>query len=71
MQEQQTLLASKDYGKDESSAEALLHRHFHLEKEIAAYSSEISHLDEQAHSVAKQAASVVGSTRPIFLSRFY
>ncbi|CAI5763942.1 spectrin beta chain, non-erythrocytic 5 [Podarcis lilfordi] len=58
MQEQQTLLASKDYGKDESSAEALLHRHFRLEKEIAAYSSEISHLDEQAHSVAKQAASV-------------
>ncbi|XP_053239381.1 spectrin beta chain, non-erythrocytic 5 isoform X2 [Podarcis raffonei] len=61
MQEQQTLLASKDYGKDESSAEALLHRHFRLEKEIAAYSSEISHLDEQAHSVAKQAASVMVS----------
>ncbi|XP_061467332.1 spectrin beta chain, non-erythrocytic 5 [Rhineura floridana] len=61
LQEQHTLLASKDYGKDESSAEALLHRHFRLEKEIAAYSSEISHLEDQAHSVAKQAASVMVS----------
>ncbi|KAG8126135.1 hypothetical protein E2320_021291, partial [Naja naja] len=29
LQEKHTLLASKDYGKDESSAEALLHRHLH------------------------------------------
>ncbi|XP_062974523.1 spectrin beta chain, non-erythrocytic 5 [Elgaria multicarinata webbii] len=61
LQEQQTLLASKDYGKDESSAEALLHRHFRLEKELAAYSSEISHLEEQAHSVTQKAALVMVS----------
>uniref|UniRef100_A0A8C6V9D6 Calponin-homology (CH) domain-containing protein n=1 Tax=Naja naja TaxID=35670 RepID=A0A8C6V9D6_NAJNA len=54
LQEKHTLLASKDYGKDESSAEALLHRHLRLEKELAAYFTEISHLEEQAHSVAQQ-----------------
>ncbi|XP_013926348.1 PREDICTED: spectrin beta chain, non-erythrocytic 5-like [Thamnophis sirtalis] len=54
LQEKHTLLASKDFGKDESSAEALLHRHLHLEKELAAYFTEISHLEEQAHSVAQQ-----------------
>ncbi|KAJ6667293.1 hypothetical protein lerEdw1_017271 [Lerista edwardsae] len=59
LQERQTLLASKDYGKDESSTEALLQRHFRLEKEIAAYSSEINRLEEQAHSVTQQAAPVV------------
>ncbi|XP_053169097.1 spectrin beta chain, non-erythrocytic 5 [Hemicordylus capensis] len=61
LREQQTLLASTDYGKDESSAEALLHRHFCLEREIAAYSSEISRLEEQAHSVTQKAASVMVS----------
>ncbi|KAL8169455.1 UNVERIFIED_CONTAM: hypothetical protein K2H54_049413 [Gekko kuhli] len=64
LQEHQILLASKDYGKDESSAEALLHRHFHLEEEIEAYSSEISCLEQQAHSVAQQAASVMVSVPP-------
>ncbi|XP_060118338.1 spectrin beta chain, non-erythrocytic 5 [Heteronotia binoei] len=58
LQEHQILLTSKDYGKDESSAEALLRRHFHLEEEIVAYSSEISLLEQQAHFVAQQAASV-------------
>uniref|UniRef100_A0A8C3LH89 Spectrin beta, non-erythrocytic 5 n=1 Tax=Chrysolophus pictus TaxID=9089 RepID=A0A8C3LH89_CHRPC len=48
LQERQPLLASKDYGKDESSAEALLHRHLRLEKEIAAYSTEMRRLKEQA-----------------------
>ncbi|XP_077178896.1 spectrin beta chain, non-erythrocytic 5 isoform X2 [Paroedura picta] len=64
LQERQILLASKDYGKDISSAEALLHRHCHLEKEIAVYSSEISSLEQQAHSVAHQAASVMVSMPP-------
>ncbi|KAK9409730.1 spectrin beta chain non-erythrocytic 5-like [Crotalus adamanteus] len=54
LQEKHTLLASKDYGKDESSAEALLHRHLRLEKELAAYFTEISHLEEQVHSVAQR-----------------
>ncbi|XP_042315999.1 spectrin beta chain, non-erythrocytic 5 [Sceloporus undulatus] len=61
LQELQTLLTSEDYGKDESSAESLLHRHFHLEKELGTYSSEISHLEEQAHFVARQAASIMVS----------
>ncbi|XP_053802113.1 spectrin beta chain, non-erythrocytic 5 [Vidua chalybeata] len=55
LRERQTLLASKDYGKDESSAEALLHRHLRLEKEIAAYSSEMRRLKEQADIAAQQA----------------
>ncbi|NXA14483.1 SPTN5 protein, partial [Sapayoa aenigma] len=55
LQEKQPLLASKDYGKDESSAEALLHRHLRLEKEIAAYSSEMRRLKEQADIAAQQA----------------
>ncbi|KAM6459310.1 spectrin beta chain, non-erythrocytic 5 isoform 3-T3 [Liasis olivaceus] len=69
LQEKHTLLASKDYGKDESSAEALLHRHLHLEKELAAYSTEISHLKEQAHSVAQQ-ASLVTLAKPTFTGQF-
>uniref|UniRef100_A0A8B9BFF0 Calponin-homology (CH) domain-containing protein n=1 Tax=Anser brachyrhynchus TaxID=132585 RepID=A0A8B9BFF0_9AVES len=48
LRERQPLLASKDYGKDESSAEALLHRHLRLEKEITAYSTEMRRLKEQA-----------------------
>nr|XP_009682974.1 PREDICTED: spectrin beta chain, non-erythrocytic 5 [Struthio camelus australis] len=55
LQERQPLLVSKDYGKDESSAEALLHRHLRLEKEIAAYSSEMRRLQEQANVAAEQA----------------
>lgn len=53
-------------GKDESSAEALLYRHFRLEKEINAYSSEISRLEQQADFVTKHAASVVRSFHAIF-----
>uniref|UniRef100_A0A8C3ND41 Uncharacterized protein n=1 Tax=Geospiza parvula TaxID=87175 RepID=A0A8C3ND41_GEOPR len=54
LRERQPLLASKDYGKDESSTEALLHRHLRLEKEIAAYSSEMRRLKEQADIAAQQ-----------------
>ncbi|NWW71973.1 SPTN5 protein, partial [Climacteris rufus] len=54
LQERQPLLASQDYGKDESSAEALLHRHLRLEEEIAAYSSEMRRLKEQADIAAQQ-----------------
>uniref|UniRef100_A0A8C3S247 Calponin-homology (CH) domain-containing protein n=1 Tax=Chelydra serpentina TaxID=8475 RepID=A0A8C3S247_CHESE len=48
LRERQPLLASKDYGKDESSAEALLHRHLRLEKEITVYCLEMRRLEEQA-----------------------
>ncbi|NXY15062.1 SPTN5 protein, partial [Atrichornis clamosus] len=59
LRERQPLLASKDYGKDESSAEALLHRHLRLEKEIAAYSSEMRRLKEQADVAARQAPAAI------------
>lgn len=59
LQERQPLLASKDYGKDESSAEALLHRHLRLEKEIAAYSTEMRRLKDQAVIAAEQAPAAV------------
>ncbi|CAM5151113.1 unnamed protein product [Natator depressus] len=59
LRERQPLLASKDYGKDESSAEALLHRHLRLEKEITVYCLEMRRLEEQAGTVAKQAPSAV------------
>nr|XP_046269773.1 spectrin beta chain, non-erythrocytic 5 [Scatophagus argus] len=47
------LLTSEDHGKDESSTLALLQRHLWLEKEMAAYASEIKRLSEQARSVAQ------------------
>ncbi|KAM6131195.1 spectrin beta chain, non-erythrocytic 5 [Pterocles gutturalis] len=62
LRERQPLLASKDYGKDESSAEALLHRHLRLEKEIAAYSSEMRRLKEQAEIAAEQAPAAMVKT---------
>ncbi|XP_071665312.1 spectrin beta chain, non-erythrocytic 5 [Patagioenas fasciata] len=62
LRERQPLLASKDYGKDESSAEALLHRHLRLEKEIAAYSSEMRRLKEQAEIAVQQAPAAMVKT---------
>ncbi|NXK06704.1 SPTN5 protein, partial [Herpetotheres cachinnans] len=62
LRERQPLLASKDYGKDESSTEALLHRHLRLEKEIAAYSSEMRRLKEQADIAAGQAPTAMVKT---------
>ncbi|NWS72003.1 SPTN5 protein, partial [Crotophaga sulcirostris] len=62
LRERQPLLASKDYGKDESSAEALLHRHLRLEKEVAAYSSEMRRLKEQAEIAAEQAPAAMVKT---------
>nr|XP_025044105.1 spectrin beta chain, non-erythrocytic 5 [Pelodiscus sinensis] len=61
LRERLPLVASKDYGKDESSTEALLHRHQRLEKEITAYCLEMRRLEQQAHAVAKQAPSAVMS----------
>ncbi|XP_019374606.1 PREDICTED: spectrin beta chain, non-erythrocytic 5 [Gavialis gangeticus] len=59
LRERQPLLDSKDYGKDEYSAEALLYRHMRLEKEITAYGLEMRRLKEQANAVAKEAPSAV------------
>ncbi|KAI1895008.1 hypothetical protein AGOR_G00101700 [Albula goreensis] len=49
------LLSSEDYGKDESSADALLQRHLRLEREIESYSSEVQRLGEQAKSAVLHA----------------
>lgn len=53
------LLTSEDHGKDESSTAALLQRHLWLEKEMAAYASEIRRLSEQARSAAQLTALTV------------
>ncbi|XP_041668259.1 spectrin beta chain, non-erythrocytic 5 [Cheilinus undulatus] len=53
------LLTSEDHGKDESSTAALLQRHQRLEKEMAAYGSEIRRLSEQARSAAQLTALTV------------
>ncbi|XP_078145742.1 spectrin beta chain, non-erythrocytic 5 [Centroberyx gerrardi] len=50
------LLTSEDHGKDESSTAALLQRHLRLEKEMAAYGSEVKRLAEQARSAAQLTA---------------
>ncbi|KAM3918253.1 spectrin beta chain, non-erythrocytic 5 [Leptodactylus fuscus] len=55
LKEHLPLLTSEDYGKDESSAEAILQRHLRLEKEISAYSMEVRRLGDQAHTVAGKA----------------
>ncbi|XP_063295491.1 spectrin beta chain, non-erythrocytic 5 [Pelobates fuscus] len=48
------LVNSKDYGKDESSVESILQRHLRLEKDIAAYATEVRRLGDQAHIVASK-----------------
>ncbi|KAM9354795.1 spectrin beta chain, non-erythrocytic 5 [Pholidichthys leucotaenia] len=50
------LVTSDDYGKDESGTAVLLQRHLRLEKEMAAYASEIKRLSEQAKSAAQLTA---------------
>ncbi|XP_038646180.1 spectrin beta chain, non-erythrocytic 5 [Scyliorhinus canicula] len=52
--ERQPLLQSKDCGKDEASADALLQRHVRLEKEIAAYSGEVKRLGDLATVAIQQ-----------------
>ncbi|XP_035467370.2 spectrin beta chain, non-erythrocytic 5 isoform X2 [Scophthalmus maximus] len=47
------LLTSEDRGKDESSTAVLLQRHLRLEKEMAAYASEMKRMSEQARSAAQ------------------
>uniref|UniRef100_A0A8B9PGF4 Calponin-homology (CH) domain-containing protein n=1 Tax=Apteryx owenii TaxID=8824 RepID=A0A8B9PGF4_APTOW len=69
LREIQPLLASKDYGKDESSAEVLLHRHLRLEKEIAAYSSEMRRLKEQADIAMEAPSDLTQKTTKLSFSR--
>ncbi|XP_067847252.1 spectrin beta chain, non-erythrocytic 5 [Heptranchias perlo] len=62
--EKQPLLNSKDYGKDEASADTLLQRHVRLEKEIAAYSGEMKRLGDQATAAAQQVPLTVCQVEP-------
>ncbi|XP_077120129.1 spectrin beta chain, non-erythrocytic 5 isoform X3 [Ranitomeya variabilis] len=55
LKEHLPLITSEDFGKDESSAEAILQRHLRLEKEISAYSMEVRRLGDQAQKVAGKA----------------
>ncbi|CAJ0934142.1 unnamed protein product [Ranitomeya imitator] len=55
LKEHLPLVTSEDFGKDESSAEAILQRHLRLEKEISAYSMEVRRLGDQAQKVAGKA----------------
>ncbi|KAL6106061.1 sptbn5 [Pungitius sinensis] len=50
------LLTSEDHGKDEASTAALLQRHLRVEREMAAYGSEMKRLAEQARSAAQLTA---------------
>ncbi|KAM4625618.1 spectrin beta chain, non-erythrocytic 5 [Polymixia lowei] len=55
LDDRKPLLTSEDYGKDESNTATLLQRHLRLEKEMAAYASEIKRLAEQSRSAAQLA----------------
>lgn len=55
------LLTSEDHGKDESSTAALLQRHLRVEREMAAYASEMRRLAEQARSAAQLTALTVST----------
>ncbi|CAN9501902.1 unnamed protein product [Ophioblennius macclurei] len=52
LDDRKPLLTSEDLGKDESSTALLLQRHLRLEKEMAAYGTDIKRLGEQARSAA-------------------
>lgn len=69
LSDRKPLLTSEDHGKDESSTAALLQRHQWLEKEMAAYASEIRRLSEQARSAAQLTALTVSiHCNPLHLS---
>ncbi|XP_043836496.1 spectrin beta chain, non-erythrocytic 5 [Dromiciops gliroides] len=61
LQEEQSLLASEDYGKDGAGVSALLQRHQRLEREVWACGLEVRRLEEQAQTAATQAPLTVES----------
>ena len=62
LSDRKPLLTSEDYGKDESSAGALLQRHLRLEKEMGAYFTEVKRLGEQAKNAAQMSPLTVSSS---------
>uniref|UniRef100_A0A4X2KK95 Spectrin beta, non-erythrocytic 5 n=1 Tax=Vombatus ursinus TaxID=29139 RepID=A0A4X2KK95_VOMUR len=59
LQEQQSLLASEDYGKDGAGVAVLLQRHQRLEREVWACGLEVRRLEEKAQTAAAHAALMV------------
>ncbi|CAH1719477.1 unnamed protein product [Chironomus riparius] len=53
LNEKHALVASKDFGVDEPSAQALLQRHRDLQGELNAYSGDIMNLNQQAEKLIK------------------
>lgn len=53
LNEKMSLVASKDFGNDEPSAQALLQRHRDLQGELNAYSGDILNLNQQADKLIK------------------
>ncbi|XP_029982912.1 spectrin beta chain, non-erythrocytic 5 [Sphaeramia orbicularis] len=64
LDDRKPLLTSEDHGKDELSTSALLQRHQRVEKEMAAYGSEIKRLSEQAKSAAQLTAHTAELQQP-------
>ncbi|KAM4663546.1 spectrin beta chain, non-erythrocytic 5 [Discoglossus pictus] len=67
LREHLPLLTSEDYGKDESSAEAILQRHLRLQKEIMAYGMEVRRLEEQAQGAASKALPSKREKKPVII----
>ncbi|XP_075470432.1 spectrin beta chain, non-erythrocytic 5 isoform X1 [Ascaphus truei] len=67
LRERLPLLTSEDYGKDESSAEAILQRHLRLEKEITAYAMEVRRLGDQAETVASKTPLIQQEKKPVIV----
>ncbi|XP_074140888.1 spectrin beta chain, non-erythrocytic 5, partial [Sminthopsis crassicaudata] len=61
LQEQRSLLAREDYGKDGAGVTVLLQRHQRLEREVWACGLEVRRLEEQAQTAALQAPLTVES----------
>ncbi|OAD53242.1 Spectrin beta chain, brain 4 [Eufriesea mexicana] len=59
MNEKMALVASKDYGVDEPSAQALLQRHKDLEGELNAYKGDVQSLNMQAEKLIKSGISTL------------
>ena len=56
MSQIEPVVTSKDYGRDENSAQSLLESHERVEAEVKAYNSEIERLKELSHQAFEKSA---------------
>ena len=56
MTEIEPVVSSRDYGRDENSANTLLQSHERVENEVKAYSSELERLKELSHKLFERSA---------------